>query len=105
MILWMHCRWNLYTNSITTSKRVSIKRRSIATSTAVKTEVAAKGHPKEDGRVRRAPYYSSEGMKKLYTNVIKGKKPNEIITAHGFRPAVVETEYHRSQKLHDMLKY
>jgi hypothetical protein len=50
------------------------------------------------------PQIDSEGMKKLYTNIIEGKKPNEIIAAHGFHPAVVETEYHRSQKLHhDML--
>ena len=50
------------------------------------------------------PPIDSEGMKKLYTNIIEGKKPNEIIAAHGFHPAVVETEYHRSQKLHhDML--
>jgi DNA-binding Lrp family transcriptional regulator len=50
------------------------------------------------------PPVDSEGMKKLYTNIIEGKKPNEIIAAHGFHPAVVETEYHRSQKLHhDML--
>ena len=34
----------------------------------------------------------------------EGKKPDEIIAAHGFHPAVVEREYHRSQKLHhDML--
>jgi hypothetical protein len=50
------------------------------------------------------PPIDSEGMKKLYTNIIDGKKPNEIIAAHGFHPAVVETEYNRSQKLHhDML--
>jgi len=50
------------------------------------------------------PQIDSEGMKILYTNIIEGKKPNEIIAAHGFHPAVVETEYHRSQKLHhDML--
>ena len=50
------------------------------------------------------PPIDSEGMKILYTNIIEGKKPNEIIAAHGFHPAVVETEYHRSQKLHrDML--
>ena len=50
------------------------------------------------------PPIDSEGMKKLYTNIIEGKKPNEIIAANGFHPAVVETEYHRSQKLHhDML--
>jgi hypothetical protein len=43
-------------------------------------------------------------MKKLYTNIITGKKPDEIIAAHGFHPAVVETEYHRSQKFRrDML--
>ena len=50
------------------------------------------------------PPIGPEGMKKLYTNIIEGKKPDEIIAAHGFHPAVVETEYHRSQKLHhDML--
>ena len=38
-------------------------------------------------------------MKKLYTNII-----TEIIAPHGFHPAVVETEYHRSQKFRrDML--
>jgi hypothetical protein len=50
------------------------------------------------------PPIDSEGMKKLYTNIIAGKKPDEIIAAYGFHPAVVETEYHRSQKLQqDML--
>ena len=50
------------------------------------------------------PPIDPEGMKKLYTNIIAGKKPEEIIAAYGFHPAVVETEYHRSQKLHhDML--
>jgi hypothetical protein len=50
------------------------------------------------------PAIDSEGMKKLYTSIIAGKKPDEIIAAYGFHPAVVETEYHRSQKLHqDML--
>ena len=46
------------------------------------------------------PQIDSEGMKILYTNIIEGKKPNEIIAAHGFHPAVVETECHRSQKVH-----
>jgi hypothetical protein len=41
------------------------------------------------------PPIDSEGMKKLYTNIIAGKKPNEIIAEHGFHPAVVEAEYHR----------
>jgi hypothetical protein len=50
------------------------------------------------------PPIDSEGMKKLYTDIIAGKKPDEIIAAYGFHPAVVETEYHRSQRLHqDML--
>ena len=50
------------------------------------------------------PAIDSEGMKKLYTSIIAGKKPDEIIAAYGFHPAVVETEYHRSHKLHhDML--
>jgi len=50
------------------------------------------------------PPIDSEGMKKLYADIIAGKKPDEIIAAYGFHPAVVETEYHRSQKLHlDML--
>jgi hypothetical protein len=42
----------------------------------------------------------SEGMKKLYNNIITGTKPGEIIAANGFHPAVVETECHRSQKVH-----
>ncbi len=46
------------------------------------------------------PPIDSEGMKKLYTNIIAGKKPIEIIAEHGFHPAVVEAEYHRSQNLH-----
>jgi hypothetical protein len=46
------------------------------------------------------PPIDPEGMKKLYTDINAGKKPNEIIAAHGFHPAIVETEYHRSQKLH-----
>jgi hypothetical protein len=50
------------------------------------------------------PPIDSEGMKKLYTDIIAGKKPNEIIAEHGFHPSVVEAEYHRSQNLHhDML--
>jgi hypothetical protein len=50
------------------------------------------------------PPLDSEGMKKLYTSIIAGKKPDEIIAAYGFHPSVVETEYHRSHKLyHDML--
>jgi hypothetical protein len=50
------------------------------------------------------PPLDTEGMKKLYTSIIAGKKPDEIIAAYGFHPAVVETEYHRSQKLRqDML--
>jgi hypothetical protein len=28
-------------------------------------------------------------MKKLYASIIAGKKPNEIIAAHGFHPAAV----------------
>jgi hypothetical protein len=39
-------------------------------------------------------------MKKLYTDIIAGKKPAQIIATRGFHPAVVETEYHRSQNLH-----
>jgi biotin operon repressor len=45
------------------------------------------------------PPIDSEGIKKLYTSIIAGKKPDEIIAAYGFHPAVVETEYHRSQKV------
>jgi len=46
----------------------------------------------------------SDGMKKLYSTIVAGKKPAEIIAEHGFHPAVVETEYNRSQKFHrDML--
>jgi len=45
------------------------------------------------------PAIDSEGMKQLYSNILAGKKPAEIIAAYGFHPAVVETEYHRSQKL------
>jgi hypothetical protein len=45
-----------------------------------------------------------EGLKKLYSSINAGKKPHEIIAANGFHPAVVETEYLRSQKFrHDML--
>jgi hypothetical protein len=36
------------------------------------------------------PPLHTEGMKKLYTSIIAGKKP-EIIAAYGFHPAVVET--------------
>jgi hypothetical protein len=46
------------------------------------------------------PPIDSDGMKKLYSTIIAGKKPAEIIAEHGFHPAVVETEYNRSQKLH-----
>lgn len=50
------------------------------------------------------PPIDGEGMKKLYCSITAGKKPHEIIASHGFHPAVVETEYHRSQKFHhDML--
>ncbi|MGA9154286.1 MAG: hypothetical protein WBZ36_27200 [Candidatus Nitrosopolaris sp.] len=50
------------------------------------------------------PPIDSDGMKKLYSAIITGKKPAEIIAEHGFHPAVVETEYARSQKFHhDML--
>jgi hypothetical protein len=42
-------------------------------------------------------------MKKLYTSIIAGKKPDEIIAAYDFHPAVVETEYHRSQKLRQVV--
>jgi hypothetical protein len=50
------------------------------------------------------PPIDSEGMKKLYTDILAGKKPDEIIAEHGFHPSVVEAEYHRSQNLHhDML--
>jgi hypothetical protein len=46
------------------------------------------------------PPIEPEGMKTLYSDLNAGKKPFEIIAAHGFHPAVVETEYHRSQILH-----
>ena len=44
----------------------------------------------------------SEGIKKLYTEFKNKKKPVDIIAEHGFPPAVVEVEYKRFLKLHDM---
>jgi hypothetical protein len=44
----------------------------------------------------------SEGIKKLYTEFKNKKKPVDIIAEHGFPPTVVEVEYKRFLKLHDM---
>jgi hypothetical protein len=44
----------------------------------------------------------SEGIKKLYTEFKNKKKPVDIIAEHGFPPAVVEVEYKRFLKLHDI---
>ncbi|MGB6672240.1 MAG: hypothetical protein WBE34_07395 [Candidatus Nitrosopolaris sp.] len=60
-----------------------------------------KGPNQEYQELLSIPPIEPEGMKKLYSDLNAGKKPFEIIAAHGFHPAVVETEYHRSQKLHN----
>ena len=41
------------------------------------------------------PNLDSEGIKKLYREFKKGKKPADIIADHGFHPEVVEKEYQR----------
>ena len=41
------------------------------------------------------PNLDSEGIKKLYTEFKKGKKPADIIADHGFHPEVVEKEHQR----------
>lgn len=45
------------------------------------------------------PPIDPEGMKILYSDLLEGKKPAEIIAAHGFHPDVVEVEYRRVNKL------
>lgn len=71
--------------------------------TSASQEVSAsrrKGTSQEYQELLNIPPIDPEGMKKLYSSLNAGKKPYEIIAAHGFHPAVVETEYHRSQKFH-----
>jgi hypothetical protein len=46
------------------------------------------------------PPIDSAGMKILYNDINAGRRPNEIIAAHGFNPLVVQTEYNRSNVLH-----
>jgi hypothetical protein len=48
------------------------------------------------------PPVDSEGIKKLYTEFKNKKRPVDIIAEHGFPPAVVEVEYKRFFKLHDI---
>jgi hypothetical protein len=48
------------------------------------------------------PPIDSEGIKKLYTEFKNKKKPVDIIAEHGFLPIVVEVEYKRFLKLHDI---
>ena len=48
------------------------------------------------------PPVDSEGIKKLYTEFKNKKRPVDIIAEHGFHPAVVEVEYKRYLKLHDI---
>jgi hypothetical protein len=45
------------------------------------------------------PMITSEDLKILYRELCEGKKPDEIIAAHGFHPEVVEAEYRRVNKL------
>jgi hypothetical protein len=63
-----------------------------------------KGTSQEYQDLLNIPPIEPDGIRKLYKDLNAGKKPIEIIAAHGFHPAVVEAEYHRSQKLrHDIL--
>ncbi|MBV9176078.1 MAG: hypothetical protein JO327_00480 [Nitrososphaeraceae archaeon] len=57
-----------------------------------------------DGYARHLniPPVDSEGIKKLYTEFKNKKKPVDIIAEHGFPPEVVELEYKRFLKLHDI---
>ncbi|HZA06932.1 MAG TPA: hypothetical protein VE619_04435 [Nitrososphaeraceae archaeon] len=57
-----------------------------------------------DGYARHLdiPPVDSEGIKKLYTEFKNKKRPVDIIAEHGFHPAVVEVEYKRYLKLHDI---
>jgi biotin operon repressor len=45
------------------------------------------------------PQLDAEGLSKLYSELLKGKKPPEIIAEHGFHPELVENEYQRFQRL------
>lgn len=44
----------------------------------------------------------SEAIKKLYTEFKNKKKPVDIIVEYGFPPSVVEVEYRRFLKIHDI---
>jgi hypothetical protein len=45
------------------------------------------------------PQLDTEGLRKLYGELLNGKKPQEIIAENGFHPELVESENQRFQRL------
>ena len=44
------------------------------------------------------PQLDTEGLRKLYGELLNGKKPQEIIAENGFHPELVESENQRFQR-------
>ena len=47
----------------------------------------------------KVPQLDTDGLRKLYGELLNGKKPQEIIADHGFHPELVESENQRFQRL------
>ena len=45
------------------------------------------------------PQLDTDGLRKLYGELLNGKKPQEIIAENGFHPELVESENQRFQRL------
>jgi hypothetical protein len=77
---------------------VQLSSPSSAMSSSARTNASSEGY----ARHLNIPPVDSEGIKKLYTEFKNKKRPVDIIAEHGFPPAVVEVEYQRFLKLHDI---
>lgn len=81
-------------------RAVQLSSPSSATSSSARTN--ARSNTEGYARHLNIPPVDSEGIKKLYTEFKNKKRPVDIIAEHGFPPAVVEVEYKRFLKLHDI---
>jgi hypothetical protein len=73
-------------------------------SSAISSSARTNARSNTEGYARHLniPPVDSEGIKKLYIEFKNKKRPVDIIAEHGFPPAVVEVEYKRFLKLHEI---
>jgi len=73
-------------------------------SSAISSSARTNARSNTEGYARHLniPPVDSEGIKRLYTEFKNRKRPVDIIAEHGFPPAVVEVEYKRFLKLHEI---